>query len=60
LTAFWMMFFEAYIGAPPTVTVFSFIIASEGLAASVANARAAAATVVRAVMRVSFMSSSSA
>ena len=27
LTAFWMMFFDGYIGAPPTVTVFSAICA---------------------------------
>ncbi len=31
LTAFWTMFLEGYIGAPPTVTVFSFICAKAGL-----------------------------
>ena len=28
-TAFWMMFFDGYIGAPPTLTVFSDIVAAE-------------------------------
>ena len=36
-TAFWMMFFEGYIGAPPTVTVCSFICASVGVAATAAK-----------------------
>src|SRR3954466_12480777 len=51
------MFFDGYIGAPPTVTVCSsfFICANDGDAANAPNATAAAATVVSAVMRESFM-----
>jgi hypothetical protein len=63
------MFFEGYIGAPPTVTIFSsfmlllviasfFICANVGDATSVPSASAAAATVVRVVMRESFITSS--
>ena len=51
LTAFSMMFFEGYIGAPPTVTVCSFICASVGVAATAANASAAAATAVGRIVR---------
>src|SRR5262249_23618188 len=40
-TAFWMMFFDGYIGAPPTVTVCSFC-ASVGVAATAPKASAAA------------------
>ena len=42
-TAFWMMFFDGYIGAPPTVTVFSDIWAKSGVDAVAAKANAAAA-----------------
>src|SRR5204863_222228 len=45
-TAFWMMFFDGYIGAPPTVTVFSAIILSWAEAGTIAapdKAKAAAA-----------------
>src|SRR5262249_41975835 len=42
LTAFWMMFFDGYIGAPPTVTVCSFICASVGVGATAPKASAAA------------------
>src|SRR5271156_6792391 len=42
-TAFWMMFFDGYIGAPPTVTVFSDICAKTGAGAATAvKARRAA------------------
>jgi hypothetical protein len=54
-----MMFFDGYIGAPPTVTVFSsFICAKVGVAAIVLSV-SAAARAVKVVMRESFMSSSS-
>src|SRR6202044_4069909 len=36
LTAFCTMFFDGYIGAPPTVTVFSAICANSGAGATVA------------------------
>jgi hypothetical protein len=53
------MFFEGYIGAPPTVTVFSSYMAAKlGDAAMAPIARAAAATVESAVMRAKVMSSS--
>ncbi len=42
-TAFWTMFFDGYIGAPPTVTVFSDISAATGTAAVALKARTAAA-----------------
>jgi hypothetical protein len=41
LTAFWMMFFEGNIGAPPTITVVS--LAKVGMAVKAANTRPAAA-----------------
>src|SRR5215813_2029764 len=45
-TAFWMMFFDGYIGAPPTLTVFSDMVsAASGAAVPTANARAAAAAI---------------
>ena len=39
LTAFWMMFFDGYIGAPPTLTVFSDMVsaASGGSAGGIAT-----------------------
>src|SRR6516164_3350547 len=52
--AFWMMFFEGYIGAPPTVTVCSFICARVGVAATAARTSVATATAVGRVE--SFMS----
>src|SRR5262249_20626294 len=55
-TAFWMMFFEGYMGAPPTVTVCSFICASDGVAASAARPTAAAATDVNKLVRNTRMS----
>jgi hypothetical protein len=39
-----MMFFEGYIGAPPTVTVCSFICANAGAAMTAAKLSAATAT----------------
>src|SRR6201992_3847867 len=39
-TAFWMMFLDGYIAAPPTVTVFSFICARTGAAGATAAAKA--------------------
>ena len=54
-----MMFFDGYIGAPPTITVGSgFICASVGVTATAANASAATATAVGRVVRESFMSCS--
>src|SRR4029453_15782130 len=47
LAAFWMMFLEGYIGAPPTVTVCSFCCASVGVAATAARASAAPAAAGR-------------
>ena len=42
-TAFWMMFFDGYIGAPPTLTVFSDIVSAANAAgATAAKARKAA------------------
>jgi len=52
--AFWMMFLEGYIGAPPTVTVCSFICARVGVAATAARTSVATATAVGRVE--SFMS----
>src|SRR5262245_11654217 len=52
--AFWMMFFEGYIGAPPTVTVCSPICALVGVAATAAKTSVATATAVGRVE--SFMS----
>src|SRR5262245_18359676 len=49
-----MMFFEGYIGAPPTVTVCSFICARVGVAATAARTSVATATAVGRVE--SFMS----
>src|SRR5499427_8390764 len=54
LTAFWMMFLEGYIGAPPTVTACSFICARVGVAATAAKTSVATATAVGRVE--SFMS----
>ena len=42
LTAFWMMFLDGYIGAPPTVTVFSDICAATGMDAIAPKASTAA------------------
>src|SRR5207244_757045 len=58
LTAFWMMFLDGYIGAPPTVTVCSFIICANEGAAATPSVRAAAATVASAI-RVYFIAISS-
>src|SRR5208282_5926217 len=45
-TAFWMMFFDGYIGAPPTLTVFSDIVSAQtGAAAPAAIARTVAAAI---------------
>jgi hypothetical protein len=55
-TAFWMMFFEGYMGAPPTVTVCSFICASVGVAATAAKASAATAAAVGRIVRLKVMS----
>src|SRR5690349_3372736 len=49
-----MMFFEGYIGAPPTVTVCSFICACVGVATTAARTSVATATAVGRVE--SFMS----
>src|SRR5262249_53012774 len=57
LTAFWMMFLEGYIGAPPTVTACSFICASVGVAT--APAKASEATGASIAVRESLMSSPS-
>src|SRR5215470_2204174 len=54
VTAFWMMFLEGYIGAPPTVTACSFICASVGVAT--APAKASEATVASMAVRESLMS----
>src|ERR1700756_1468633 len=48
LTAFWMMFFEGYIGAPPTMTVAS--LAKVGTVVRAAKARPAAAAQARAYL----------
>src|SRR5262249_48587128 len=45
--AFWMMFFEGYIGAPPTVTVCSFICARVGVATAARTSVATATAVGR-------------
>src|SRR5262245_2236365 len=50
-----MMFFEGYIGEPPTVTVCSFCCAKLGGAATAARASAATAAAVGRAMRESFM-----
>ena len=55
-TAFWMMFFEGYIGAPPTVTVCSFICANAGAAMTAAKLSAATATAVGRIVRLRVMS----
>src|SRR5262249_30458495 len=47
-TAFWTMFFDGYIGAPPTVTVFSDIWASSGAGAAIAAKAKMAALAKRA------------
>jgi hypothetical protein len=51
------MFFDAYIGAPPTVTVFSlsFICAKAGLIPPRLTASAAAAKPARATLTMRFM-----
>ena len=54
--AFSTMFFEGYMGAPPTVTVCSFISARDGVAATAAKATAAAATDVSRLVRKESMS----
>src|SRR5437763_1310505 len=47
LTAFCTMFFDGYIGAPPTVTVFSFICAEAGTTAALdKRAKVAAAAAI--------------
>src|SRR3954463_7202726 len=51
-----MMFFEGYIGAPPTVTVCSFISASVGGAAKTAKATAGTAAAVGRIVRLRVMS----
>ncbi len=55
LTAFWMMFLDGNIGAPPTITVASF--AKVGMAVRLAKTRPAAAAPARANLA-NFMSSS--
>ena len=42
LTAFWMMFFDGYIGAPPTITVLSLDISLFILSLATAGAMAVA------------------
>src|SRR5262249_1694213 len=44
-TAFWMMFFDGYIGAPPTLTVFSDMVSAASGAVPAAKASAAAAAI---------------
>jgi hypothetical protein len=51
-----MMFFEGYIGAPPTVTVCSFICANAGAAMTAAKLSAATATAVGKIVRLRVMS----
>src|SRR6185369_8023357 len=56
LTAFWMMFFEGYIGEPPTVTVCSFCWAIVGVVAMAAKPRATTAAALVRAIRESFIS----
>src|SRR5262249_11364403 len=53
LTAFWMMFFDGYIGAPPTVTVFS--AAKLGTTAFIARLSAKTAAPAKASVDIRFM-----